>query len=74
MSTREPSPATPTHSGASDAPKASTPDSLVARSFAILLGFQCLGELIAYVTRVPVPGPVLGMVLFLCLLSAKPSV
>ncbi|NUX52712.1 MULTISPECIES: CidA/LrgA family protein [Paraburkholderia] len=74
MSTREASPAAPTQSGVSAAPKASTPDSGVARSFAILLGFQCLGELIVYVTRAPVPGPVLGMVLLLCLLSAKPSV
>ncbi|WP_233857310.1 CidA/LrgA family protein [Paraburkholderia sp. HD33-4] len=74
MSTRETSPEAPTQTAASDAPKASTPAGLVARSFAILLGFQCLGELIAFITRVPVPGPVLGMVLLLCLLSVKPSV
>jgi holin-like protein len=72
--TRETSPAAPTQTNASDAPKASTSAGLVARSFAILLGFQCLGELIAFVTRVPVPGPVLGILLLLCLLSVKPSV
>jgi holin-like protein len=74
MSTRETGPAAPMQTGASAPSKASAQDCLFARSFAILLGFQCLGELIAYVTRVPVPGPVLGMVLLLCLLSAKPSV
>src|ERR1700722_2451888 len=34
--------------------------------------FQCLGERIVYVTRVPIHGPVTGIVLFPCL-SASPA-
>ncbi|QCP51681.1 CidA/LrgA family protein [Trinickia violacea] len=45
----------------------------MVQSIAVLLAFQCLGELVAYVTRVPIPGPVIGMVLFLGLLSASPA-
>ncbi|TDN61634.1 holin-like protein [Paraburkholderia sp. BL10I2N1] len=45
----------------------------VILSLGILLAFQCLGEAISRVARVPVPGPVIGMVLFLFLLSAAPS-
>jgi holin-like protein len=45
----------------------------VTLSLGILLAFQCLGEAIARVARVPIPGPVIGMVLFLFLLSAAPS-
>jgi holin-like protein len=67
--TAAPNPTASTSSGATNAPNAS-----VARSFAVLLAFQCLGELVVYVTRIPIPGPVLGMVLFLCLLSAAPTV
>jgi holin-like protein len=52
--------------------QATSRETTVVQSFAVLLAFQCLGELIAYVTRVPIPGPVIGMVLFLCLLSASP--
>jgi holin-like protein len=52
--------------------EATSREATIVQSFAVLLAFQCLGELIAYVTRVPIPGPVIGMVLFLCLLSASP--
>ncbi|HXZ06542.1 MAG TPA: CidA/LrgA family protein [Paraburkholderia sp.] len=45
----------------------------MVQSFAVLLAFQCLGEGMAYLTRVPIPGPVIGMVLFLCVLSASPG-
>ena len=45
----------------------------ITRSLAVLLAFQCVGELIAHFTRVPIPGPVIGMVLFLCVLSAAPA-
>jgi holin-like protein len=49
-------------------------EAAVTRSLAILLAFQCLGEAISRGTGVPIPGPVIGMVLFLRLLSAAPSV
>ena len=48
-------------------------EATIVKSFAVLLAFQCLGECIAYVSRVPIPGPVIGMVLFLCVLSASPT-
>lgn len=32
-------------------------------TFAILLAFQLLGETVSYLLRLPVPGPVIGMVL-----------
>jgi putative effector of murein hydrolase LrgA (UPF0299 family) len=48
-------------------------EATIVSSFAVLLTFQCVGELIAYVTRIPIPGPVIGMVLFLGVLSASPA-
>ncbi len=42
----------------------------MVRAFGILLGFQALGSLIAGVTRLPVPGNVLGMVLLVAALMA----
>ncbi|WP_354686870.1 CidA/LrgA family protein [Cupriavidus necator] len=33
------------------------------QTFAILLVFQSIGEVISYALRLPVPGPVLGMIL-----------
>jgi holin-like protein len=48
-------------------------EAAVTRSLAILLTFQCLGEAISHGTGVPIPGPVIGMVLLLCLLSVAPS-
>ncbi|WP_321529829.1 CidA/LrgA family protein [uncultured Desulfuromonas sp.] len=40
-------------------------ESLMIRGFAILLGFQYLGEVIATVLDLPLPGSVIGMVLLL---------
>jgi putative effector of murein hydrolase LrgA (UPF0299 family) len=42
-------------------------------AFAILLIFQCLGEGVAFVTGLPVPGPVIGMLLLFSALVAKPG-
>lgn len=42
-------------------------------SFTILLLFQCLGEGIVYVLRLPVPGPVAGMLLLFAALVAAPA-
>lgn len=42
------------------------------RSLAILLLFQCLGEGLVFVLRLPVPGPVAGMVLLFAALLAWP--
>jgi holin-like protein len=41
-------------------------------TFAILLLFQCLGEGIAFALRLPVPGPVIGMLLLFVALAASP--
>ena len=43
----------------------------VARAFFVLLLFQLLGELISKLARIPVPGPVLGMVLLAALYIAR---
>jgi putative effector of murein hydrolase LrgA (UPF0299 family) len=42
-------------------------------AFAILLIFQCLGEGVAFVTGLPIPGPVIGMLLLFAALVARPS-
>lgn len=39
------------------------------RGFAVLLAFQLAGEVIARVSAIPVPGPVVGMVLLLLALG-----
>lgn len=39
-------------------------------TFAILLIFQSIGELLSYSLHLPVPGPVIGMALLLCYLLA----
>ena len=39
------------------------------RAIATLLVFQCLGEGVSYLFKLPVPGPVIGMLL-LCTLEA----
>jgi holin-like protein len=54
-------------------PAAIRSDVAVVRMFATLLAFQGIGELLARVMRVPVPGPVIGMVLLAALLAASPS-
>lgn len=41
-------------------------------AFSILLVFQCLGEGVAFVTGVPVPGPVIGMLLLFASLLLWP--
>lgn len=38
------------------------------KALAVLLLFQCLGETIAFVGNIPVPGPVIGMLLLLAAL------
>jgi len=43
------------------------------RTLATLLVFQCLGEVAAFAFRLPVPGPVIGMLAFLVYLSLVPS-
>ncbi|WP_118183058.1 CidA/LrgA family protein [Paraburkholderia phosphatilytica] len=42
-------------------------------ALATLLVFQCLGEGVSYVFRLPVPGPVVGMLLLLAFLVARPK-
>ncbi|QNA89129.1 CidA/LrgA family protein [Massilia sp. Dwa41.01b] len=42
-------------------------------AFAILLLFQCLGEGIVFLFKLPVPGPVAGMVLLFAALLIWPS-
>ena len=41
-------------------------------TFAILLLFQCLGEALAFVLHLPLPGPVIGMLLLLAALAVSP--
>ncbi len=42
-------------------------------TFSILLVCQCIGEGIAYALRLPVPGPVIGMMLLFCALVLRPA-
>jgi holin-like protein len=42
------------------------------RALAILLSFQCLGEGVSYLSGLPVPGPVIGMLLLFGCLLARP--
>ena len=42
-------------------------------ALATLLVFQTIGEVLSYLLRLPVPGPVLGMVLLLVVLMARPA-
>ena len=44
------------------------------RAIAILLSFQCLGEGVSYVFRLPVPGPVIGMLLLFGFIMARPQI
>lgn len=43
------------------------------RGWAVLLVFQLLGEILSRLLRLPVPGPVIGMVLLLAALSRVPA-
>jgi holin-like protein len=45
---------------------------LMLSAFAILLIFQCLGEGVVFVTGLPIPGPVIGMLLLFATLQAWP--
>jgi holin-like protein len=44
------------------------------RALAILLSFQCLGEGVSYVFKIPVPGPVVGMLLLFGFMMARPQI
>ncbi|TDG10000.1 CidA/LrgA family protein [Paraburkholderia guartelaensis] len=61
--------ASPTH-----APVPVKADLAFVRTFALLVALQGVGEFIAWIARVPIPGPVIGLVLLLCLLSAAPRI
>jgi len=43
------------------------------RTLATLLVFQCIGEIASFAMRLPVPGPVIGMLAFLLFLAAAPG-
>jgi holin-like protein len=43
------------------------------RTLATLLVFQCLGEVASFAFRLPVPGPVIGMLAFLLYLAMAPG-
>jgi holin-like protein len=42
------------------------------QAFAVLLVFQCLGEGLVFLLKLPIPGPVAGMLLLLAALVAWP--
>ncbi|MET3105361.1 holin-like protein [Oxalobacteraceae bacterium GrIS 1.18] len=42
-------------------------------TFAVLLLFQCLGEAVVFVVKLPIPGPVAGMLLLLAVLLVWPK-
>jgi len=42
-------------------------------TFAVLLLFQCLGEALVFVVKLPIPGPVAGMLLLLVVLLFRPK-
>jgi holin-like protein len=42
------------------------------QAFAVLLVFQCLGEGLVFLSKLPIPGPVTGMLLLLAALVAWP--
>jgi len=42
-------------------------------AFAVLLLFQCLGEGVAFVLHLPIPGPVVGMLLLMVALVLLPK-
>jgi holin-like protein len=43
------------------------------KTFALLLVYQCLGELVAFVASLPIPGAVIGMLLLLASLRLNPG-
>jgi holin-like protein len=42
-------------------------------SLALLLALQTIGEVLSYALHLPIPGPVIGMVMLLALLAARPT-
>ena len=44
------------------------------QALATLLTFQCLGEGVSYLFRLPVPGPVIGMLLLFGFIMLRPQV
>lgn len=44
------------------------------RALATLLVFQCLGEGVSYLFKLPVPGPVIGMLLLFGFLMLRPQI
>ena len=42
-------------------------------SLALLLALQTIGEMLSYALGLPIPGPVIGMVMLLVLLAARPA-
>jgi holin-like protein len=46
---------------------------LMLRALATLLVFQCLGEGVSYLFKLPVPGPVIGMLLLFGFLMLRPQ-
>jgi holin-like protein len=42
-------------------------------AIALLLALQTIGEVLSYALGLPIPGPVIGMVMLLVLLAARPS-
>ena len=42
-------------------------------ALATLLVFQTIGQVLSYLLRLPIPGPVLGMVLLLVVLMVRPA-
>lgn len=42
-------------------------------TFTILLICQCIGEGIAFALRLPIPGPVIGMLILFCALVLRPA-
>ena len=42
-------------------------------ALALLLALQTIGEVLSYALNLPIPGPVIGMVMLLALLAARPA-
>jgi holin-like protein len=47
---------------------------LMLRALATLLVFQCLGEGVSYLFKLPVPGPLIGMLLLFGFLMLRPQI
>src|SRR4051794_36101034 len=45
---------------------------MMLQAFAVLLIFQCVGEGVGFVTGLPIPGPVIGMLLLFAALLSWP--